>query len=453
MLLKRFIMVGLIISGSGSVQAVIDQVSGDLLDRAVQDQRHFEAFEEHFRANPFDADELMYTLGVTVSQHINTFLGTHRAAALTVARLVLNKSSDKSSVFRELYKLHEKDQTVLADLEHWIEDFPDDLYLDVDDIDYDPADKDAGTIGEHITKRLKVRDTRKAALDVAMLVDEYRADRNIVMQTLYAAYEKDQTVLEDIKKWIVAFEGADDVDEIDYNPEDPGKTIGDRITERLRTQWHKKEALAIAAVVQGARSCKKVIFRELYKDYELFCDNAAYAELEDWFVKFPLDIDTVFYGSAKRTETIGDRIAKHLRTNTHRKEALAVAKLVQGARSQKNSVLLVLYKAYEKDPTVFVELKEWQEFVKADVSKIYYDSAKKITIAQKVAALSRDDVSNLFKHSTITQPVDGKKAKWSMGKKVGVVTAFAAGASLLYYYMNNKDSKNKLSDQPLPAVA
>ncbi len=453
MSLKRFIIVGLVISGFGSVQAVIDQVTEELLDRAVQDQKHFEAFEEHFRANPFDVDELMYTLGVTVSQHINTFLGTqHRAAALTVARLVLNESSDKSSVFRELYKLHEEDQTVLADLEHWIEDFPDDLYLDVDDIYYDPANEDGGTIGEHIVDRLKTKDTRKAALDVAILVDEYRANRDIVMQTLYAAYEKDHTVLEDIKKWIVAFEGADDVDEIDYNPQDPGKTIGDRITERLRTQRDKKEALAVAAVVQEARSCKKVIFRELFKDY--LCDNAVYAELEGWFLKFPLDIDMVFYDRAKRIETIGDRLAKHLRTNTHRKEALAVAKLVQGARSLKNSVLLTLFKACEKDPTVFSDLKEWQEFVKADVSKIYYDSAKKITIAQKVAALNRDDVSNLFKHSTITQPVDGKKAKWSMGKKVGVVTALAAGAGLLYYLMNNKDSKNKLSEQPqLPAAA
>ncbi len=200
-------------------------------------------------------------------------------------------------------------------------------------------------------------------------------------------------------------------------------------------------------------------FRDLYENYEI--DPARrFANLQIWVERHRQDIDKVDYYDGK---TIGDRIAERLSTNEHRKEALVFAKIAQSARSNKHSVMVTLFKAYEKDSSVIADLKDWQDFVKADSSEIYYDSAKKITIAQRVEALNRDALTSIFKLSQAAPDAkaklsgksdDGKKAKWSMGKKVGVVTALAAGAGLLYYYMNNKDSKNKLSDQSqLPAVA
>ncbi len=394
---KRLLITILVVSGFGSLQAMnmVDPTFKELLERALVDHTAYRAFQDYYRRDTFDVDDRLIEPGKTVGQFINEALVNDRLdkavrrhkvvfsltkEALAVAKLVYVKRSDKSSVTRTLYKGHECGLVVLDELEDWIK------YArpDVDKLYYDAAKRDM-TIGEHLTKRLQEKETRREAIKVADIVYVDRSNYQSVLQTLYKAYENDSTALEDLHYWFDLFlEGGEDIDTIDFDPARPGKTIGDRVTERLST-------------------------------------------------------------------------------NEHRKEALAFAKLAQGVRSRKNSVLVTLFKAYEKDSTVFADLKEWQDFVKADVSKIYYDSAKKITIAQRVATLKRDDVTSIFKQSKAAPDAqakstgksdDGKKATWSMRKKVGVVGALIAGAGLLYYYTNYKNPKNAVSDKSqLPAAA
>ncbi len=226
-----------------------------------------------------------------------------------------------------------------------------------------------------------------------------------------------------------------------------GVTIGQLISHRLYYQ-QREGVLAVAKLIQNHRSNKSDVFRQLYKAQVI--DPTALKDLKDWFEQFPLDVDMVNHDPAHRGKTFGESIAERLKMNVARKDALAVAKLVQGARTSKESVLRTLYTAYEKDQTIFGYLKEWQEFVKADVKVIRFDPARPETIAERIQALNRDDLLKLFNLPKTNN--DGKKTQWSMGRKVGVA-ALTACACLLYYYMNSKD-KNKLSEQPqLPAAA
>ncbi len=397
MVLKRLLIIVLGVSGFGSMQAMdmVDPTFKELLERALVDHTAYKAFQDYYRRDTFDVDDRLIEPGKTVGQFINEGLVNERLdkvvrrhkvvfsltkEALAVAKLVYVKRSDKPSVTRTLYKGHESGLVVLDELEDWVE------YArpDVDKLYYDPAKRDM-TIGEHLTKRLQEKATRREAIKVADILYVDRSNYQSVLQTLYKAYENDLTALEDLHYWFDLFlEGGEDIDAIDFDPARPGKTIGERVTERLST-------------------------------------------------------------------------------NEHRKEALAFAKLAQGVRSRKNSVLVTLFKAYEKDSKVFADLREWQEFVQADSSKIYYDSAKKITIAQRVAGLKRDDVTNIFKLSKSApsdanakpkaNADDAKKAKWSMSKKAGIVGALIAGAGLLYYYMNYKDPKNTISEKPQTLIA
>ncbi len=226
-----------------------------------------------------------------------------------------------------------------------------------------------------------------------------------------------------------------------------GVTIGQLISHRLYYK-QREGVLAVAKLIQNRRSNKSDVFRQLYKAQVI--DPTALKDLKYWFDQFPLDVDTVVHDPVHPGKTFGECIAQRLRLHSARKGALAVAKLVQGARTEKESVLRTLYKAYEIDQSVFGDLKEWQEFVKVDVKVIRFDPACSETIAERIQALNRDDLLKLFNLPKTNN--DGKKMQLSMGKKVGVVV-LAAGAGLLYYYMNSKD-KNKLSEQPqLPAAA
>ncbi len=526
MLSKRLVMVTLIVSSFGSIQAMADPTFIALLETALVDKAAYRAFEERFKRNVCDVDKLLIEPGMTVGQLITYGLRTvHRRGALAIAKLVQNSRSNKKETFKTLYEAYENDQKVLADMQDWLYHFEEDVDAikidiergsclvqhiqctigediatlleasirkdalaiakivqdtrskkesvlqtlckvcesdpraledlktwidefeeDIDRIDYDPASP-GKKIGDHITDGLQEKATRKAALAVAMIVEEKRSKNDIVMQTLYRAYESDLEVLEDLKKWVDGLEGREDVDEVDYDPANPGKKIGERITELLNSPTTRQKALAAAAVVQRDRSFEKEVVRVLYKAYEH--DNGVYDDLKSWLNQFPVDIDKVYYRLLK--DTIGDRITERLITDAHRKEALAVAKLFQGARRNQESIVLTLFKAYEQDQKVFADLKEWQDFVKVDAHKIYYDFDKKITLAQRIDALKRNDLSDLFK-STTTNAHDGKKANWSKAVGLG---ALAAGAGLLYYYMIYKDPKKNVSEKPqaLPAAA
>ncbi len=259
-------------------------------------------------------------------------------------------------------------------------------------------------------------------LEVARIVYSEDASGQSKLQTLYKLYEKDPTVLKDGEYWFETFfDAGEDIDKVDFDPAHPGKTIGDRITERLNINPKRKKAP------------KKGVF----------------ASALDFVLRaFVSERDLVDRATGDKTV---DGFAEDVSPTEHRKEALAFAKLAQRARSNKDSVLVTLFKAYEKDPSVFADLMEWQDFVKADVSKIYYDSLRTITLAQRIESLDRDDLSNLFKLSrtTLSPTKPGKNAKsskWSMGEKVAV-GALAAGAGLLCYYMLNKDPKNLGSDK------
>ncbi len=514
MLSKRLLMLTLIVSSFGSIQAMVDPTFKALLEAALADKAAYRAFEERFKRNVCDVDKVLVEPFTTVGKLITHGLSTaHRREALAVAKLVQNSRSDKTVTLRELYEAYVDDRKVLADLEDWffhfggdvdaieyesigedittlleaqstrkdalavaklaqdarsekelvvqtlykvyesdpmaLEDLKtwiDEFEEDIDRIDYDPASP-GKKIGDHITDGLKEKATRKAALAVAMIVEEKRSKNDIVMQTLYRAYESDLEALEDLKKWVDGFEGREDVDEVDYDPANPGKKIGECITELLNSPATRQKALAAAAVVQRDRSFNNEVVRALYKAYER--DNGVYDDLKSWLTLFPVDIDKVYYDLLK--DTIGDRITIRLSIDVHRKEALAISKLLQGARSDQKTVLLTLFKAYEQDQKVFADLKEWQDFVKADAHKIYYDYAKNITLAQRIDALKRNDLSDLFK-STTTNARDGKKANWSKAVGLG---ALAAGAGLLYYYMIYKDPKKSVSEKPqaLPAAA
>ncbi len=519
MLLKRFLIIILVVSGFGSMQAIdmIDPISKELLERALVDQGAFEDFRDHYRNDMYNVDKLLIEPDKTAGQLIADHLVTHAKTALKVAELVHSKRTNRVSVIRTLYRAYENGQTVWDDLVYWVKF----ARPDVDKVHYDPVNGDM-TIGQHITKRLKDRRTRKEALAVAELLQGTRTNKNTVFRVLYKAYEIDREVLNDLESWFQKF--PLDVDRCYYAPAKQGDktTIGEHILERLRDKATRKEALEVACIVDLERSRHQSVIQTLYRAYEV--DPTALEDLENWFDCFEEggdDIDYVDYDSTKPGKTIGDRIAERLNikahsknahkkgrlasafeslyhvvfdafatkkelfvvdtdpatgellydglsAHEHRKEALAFAKLAQRGRSKKHSVTLTLFKAYEQDPTVFADLKEWQDFVKADSSKIYYDSDKKITLAQRIEALKRDDVSNLFKLSPATpsditidkEPIkkDRKKnndGKWSLGKKVGAVGALVAGAGLVYYFMNAKDSKNTLSQNPqtLPAAA
>ncbi len=292
---------------------------------------------------------------------------------------------------------------------------------DVDTLCIEPGK----TVGQLIDEAL-LTNTQKA-LFIAQVVQCRRTDRGAVIRTLYRAYEEDSMALWYLKDWLdigryLNFYDPGDIDSTDYDTENPGKTIGDRIAEHLSMSEKAQKKGVLAAVFGALRS------------------------LADVHVSKPTDDST----GKDKTKSM----------NELRKKALDFAKLAQYSRSNKHSVSVTLFKAYENDPTLFADLKEWQDFVKADVRTIYYDASKTRTLAQRIDALKRDDVSNLFKisNATLTKPNpilesppksnnDDKKAKWSMGKTLGV-TALVASAGLLYYYMSNKDSKKNLVDQP-----
>lgn len=266
-------------------------------------------------------------------------------------------------------------------------------------------------------------------LEVARIVYAEDANGQSKLQTLYKLYEKDPTVLKDGEYWFeTLFDAGEDIDKVDYDPEDPElstrswrRTIGERITQRLNINPQRKKAPKKGIFA----SALHYVLRAFISERDLV-DRATEDKAVDGF-------------------------REDVSPTEHRKEALAFAKLAQRARSNKDAVLVTLFKAYEKDPSVFADLMEWQDFVKADVSKIYYDSVSTITLAQRIESLDRDDLSNLFKLSRTTlSPTkpnkNAKSSKWSMGEKVAV-GALAAGAGLLCYYMLNKDPKNIGSDK------
>ncbi len=516
MLFKRIVTITLLlVSGFGSVQAMasLDETSKERLKNALEDLKHYKAFEEQYKKVTYDVDRVtfnknavggiitarlqkkefrkpalavaklvqgartnedivfqtLYTIyesdptaleelkswldgfeedvdamnyapGKTIGARIKerlTYQAT-RKQELAVAKLVQGDRSNKVEVFQTLYTLCKLDQTALAELENWIEEFKEDVDKTAD------GAHPGKTIGEGITELLANRVLRKEALAVARLVQSHRSNKDVVFQTLYTVYEKDKTALEDLESWVKDFEK--DVDKT-ADLAHPGKTIGERITELLKDKTTRKDALAIAMIVQDYRSNEDIVFQTLYKAYE--SDPTALKELQSWFDEYEGDdVDKIQYNPAKAGKTIGERIAARLSKDKTRKDALAVAKLVQGDRSDKESVLRTLYTAYEKDQTVFADLKEWQEFVNADITAIRFDPALPETIAQRIEALKRDDLTNLFKITATAQPKaktpDDKKAKWSIGKTLGLTT-LAAGAGVLcyYYYMNSKDSKNE----------
>ncbi len=513
--LKRFLIIILVVSGFGSMQAMdmVDPTFKELLERALIDRAANEDFRNHFNGDMCNVDELFIEPGKTVGQRISEALVTHTNTAVLVARIVHCRRTDKRSVIRTLYKAYENGYAVLDAIAWWVPY----AQPDIDRYHYqDPAKKSDKTIADRITERLDVDETREATLAVAELFQPYRSLECSVFHTLYRAYESGQDVLDDLKSWIKKF--PLDVDQFYYNGKSK-QTMGERITELLRAKETRKEALEIAIIVDTQRSNRRSVMQTLYQAYE--SDPTTLEDLENWLNEFEEEadnIDTIDYDPAKPGKTIGDRLAERLNMNAqskdtsvketapsvfsslgnpfgaffskkkgagavgapvskdsqrftelsaneHRKEALAFAKLAQRTRSNKHSVLVTLFKAYEKDTTVFADLKEWQDFVKADSSKIYYDSDKKVTLAQRIETLKRDDVSNLFKLSPATPNIDKKvykvdrkithDGKWSMGKKAGVVGALIAGAGLVYYFMNAKDSKNTISQKPqtLPAAA
>ncbi len=514
---KRLLIAILVASGFGSLQAMnmVDPTFKELLERALIDRAAYEDFRNHFNSDMCNVDELFIEPGKTVGQRISEALVTHPNTAILVARVVHCRRTDKRSVIRTLYKAYENGYAVLDAIAYWAPY----AQPDVDRYHYqDPAKKCDKSIADRIAERLDVDETREETLAVARLLQGFRTNKGSVFYTLFRAYESGQDVLDDLKSWIKMF--PLDVDQFYYNSKSK-QTIGERITELLRAKETRKEALEIAIIVDPKRSDRNSVMQTLYQAYEN--DSTALEDLEDWLNQFEEadDIDTIDYDPAKPGKTIGDRVGERLNMNAqskdtsvkeiassvfsslgnpfgaffsrkkgagavgaparkdsqrfrelsaneHRKEALAFAKLVQRVRSNKHSVLLTLFKAYETDSTVFEDLKEWQGFVKADVSKIYYDSDKKVTLAQRIEALKRDDVSNLFKLSPATssditidkEPIKKDRKKnndgtWSLGKKVGAVGALVAGAGLVYYFMSSKGPKNTLSQKPqaLPAAA
>ncbi len=438
MLFKRIVPITLLfVSGFGSVQAManLDATSKERLKGALEDLKHYKAFEEQYKKTTYDVDRVIFdknAVGEIITARLKK--KEFRKPALAVAKLVHGARSNEDIVFQTLYSIYESDPTALEELKSWLEDFEE----NVDAMNYAPGK----TIGARITDRLINPATRKGALAVAKLVQVDRTNKDIVLQTLYIACENDKTALEDLEGWVKV--SKKDVDAVNYAP---GKTIGERITERLNNKATRKEALAVAMVVQLDRSKDDIVFQTLYKAYE--SDPTALQELQSWFDEFTGDdVDKIQYDPAKAGKTIGERIAARLSKDKTRKEALAVAKLVQAERSNKESVLRTLYTAYEKDQTVFADLKEWQEFVNADVTAIRFDPALPETIGQRIEALKRDDLSNLFKITATAQPnaktPDDKKAKSSIGKTLGLATLVAgAGVLCYYYYMNFKASKNE----------
>ncbi len=406
-------------------------------------------YEEDVDKTDYDTSKPGETIGRRITEGLRS--ARTRKRALAIALIVQEDRSNQVGVFQTLCKACESDATAVEDLETWVREFE----LDVDEI-ADPAH--AGkTIGERLTERLSVDATRKEALAVAKIVQNDRTNQDVVLQTLFKAYESDSAVLKDLESWIDTFK--EDVDKV-ADQADPNKTIGECITEKLRVKATRKDALAVARLVYEHRSDENVVLQTLYTAYEN--DAAVFEELKDWVNECVEDVDKTDYDPTNPGMTIGGRIAERISAAATRKDALAVAEIVQMDRSDKESVLRTLYTAYEKDQAVFDDLKEWQHKVKADVTTIRFDPALPETIAQRIQALGRDDLSNLFKITAIAQanpapnakPNAAKQSSWSMGKTLGVA-ALAAGAGFAYYYMINKNLKKNSADQPqaLPMAA
>ncbi len=406
-------------------------------------------YKEDVDTTDYDASKPGETIGRRITEGLRS--ARTRKRALAIALIVQEDRSNQLRVFQTLCKACESDATAVEDLKTWVDEFE----PDVDQI-ADPA-HEGKTIGDRLTERLSVAATRKEALAVARIVQHDRTNQHVVLQTLFKVYESDSAALDDLEGWLDTFK--EDVDKV-ADQAGPNKTIGECITEKLRVKATRKDALDLARLVWDHRSNKNIVLQTLYTAYEN--DTAVFKDLENWVNGFEEDVDTTDYDPTNPGMTIGGRIAERLSAAATRKDALAVAEIVQMDRSDKESVLRTLYAAYEKDQSVFDDLKEWQRKVDADVTTIRFDPALPETIAQRIEALGRDDLSNLFKITATAQanpvpnakPNAPKQSSWSMGKTLGVA-AVVAGAGFVYYYMINKNLKKNSADQPqaLPTAA
>jgi hypothetical protein len=412
--------------------------------------------------------------GMTIGERITDLLATptHRKTAVEVAKVFHEDRSNKNVVLQTLFRAWEHDYTIFEDLEAWfrfigdpatIKLDRDKLYSNVDKIDYDELDslnptKRLRTIGHRITELLTVGKNRGEVLKVAKLVHYTCTDEDVVFQVLFKAWEHDKNALDALKCWLKDF--VEDVDDINYDepdqtdPQKKIRTIGERIAELFTNTEHRKAALELAKLLQVDRSDKDMVFQTLFSAWEN--DATVVEDLQSWIKDFEEDVDDIdccITGSGKR---IGERISELLSSRTYRKGALAVAKMVQAGRRDKHMVLRALFAACENDRTdkeAFNLLKEWQEFVKADIAVIIVDPTNSETIRDRIANLSRNDLSAVFDHSatkasnsTNTGSAATKKgSSLSPAKIVGAAVLVVGG--LLYYYRIKNDANKQRTDR------
>lgn len=214
---------------------------------------------------------------LAIGERITQLLATDRAAVVKVALLFQPNRTMNVAISEQLINEWEHDRSKFADLKAWLESayfgnleeitaeffelFEKDpaaafdgykTWFTAHPIDVDVAILKTKTVKRHIEKLFASQ--RKEALRVAELVQPKRSNKEAFFKFLFAEFEKDATLLNDLKSWVSTV----DVDTLDY---DGTQTYRQKIDSLNNESLSKIFAKApVPQPTRGPQDLKKAIW-------------------------------------------------------------------------------------------------------------------------------------------------------------------------------------------------